>query len=187
MMEPDTHLSPSEPTDLPEGYPSALDQRVRLRDGAVVHVRPIVPEDIERLRHAFQVGDADSIRRRFLTGAPPSDEAHLHYLVDIDYRRRLAIIALDTDGNSIGLGRYEGIDDLNSAEIAIVVAPEWRNRGVGGLLVDMLEGPAIKVGFDRFVAAYQPDNTPIADLLERLGYADRWFEDGLVWVAKALP
>ncbi len=102
-MEPDAHLSPAVPLILPEGYPTSLDREERLTDGALVHVRPIVPPDIERMRHAFEVGDADSIRRRFLTGAPPSDESHLHYLVDIDYRRRLAVVALDANGNSIGL------------------------------------------------------------------------------------
>ncbi len=185
-MEPDSHLSPAIPTELPDGYPSDLDRDIVLSDGTAIHVRPIVPEDIDRVRHAFEVGDADSIRRRFLTGAPPSDEAHLHYLVDIDYRRRLALVALDGDGNSIGLGRYEGTEDLASAEVAIVVAPEWRNRGVGGLLLETLEDPARRVGIPRLIAGFQPDNRAIADLLADLGYADRWFEDGLAWVAKTI-
>lgn len=185
-MESDAHLSPAVPIDTPDGYPSDLDRDMVLSDGTTVHVRPIVPADIERVRHAFEVGDPDSVRRRFLTGAPPSSESRLHYLVEIDYRSRLALVALDGDGNSIGLGRYEGIDDLSSAEVAIIVAPPWRKRGVGGLLLGMLEAPARSFGIDRLIAGYQPDNRAIADLLTELGYQDRRLEDGIAWVAKAL-
>ena len=108
------------------------------------------------------------------------------YLVDVDYRQRLALIGLDAEGDSIGLARYEGATDLLSAEIAIVVAPERRRIGVGGHLIVALEPPAKSIGIPRFVAGYQPDNRPIADLLSELGYGDRWLEDGLMWVAKSL-
>lgn len=185
-MEPDANLSPAVPVDPPEGYPQELCQDVELLDGMTLHVRPVVPADIERIRHAFAVGDADSIRRRFLTGAPPSDESHLHYLVELDYRHRLALVGLDADGNSIGISRYEGGRGQESAEIAVVVVPEWRKRGVGRILVEALESPARREGILRFVAAFQLDNRPIAELLASIGYGDRWYEDGLAWVEKPL-
>jgi acetyltransferase len=185
-MEPDATLSPAIPIDPPAGYPEECSQDVRLADGTLFHIRPIVPADIERLRHAFAVGDADSIRRRFLTGAPPADDAHLHYLVEVDYWHRLALIALDTDGNSIGIARYEGAAGSSSAEMAVVVVPEWRKRGVGRMLVEALEPPAKRAGIDRLVAVFQPDNRAIADLLDEIGYGDRRYEDGLAWVVKPL-
>jgi GNAT superfamily N-acetyltransferase len=76
--------------------------------------------------------------------------------------------------------------DTSSAEIAIVVAPEWRKHGIGGILVRALEQPAKDAGIERFVAAYLPDNRAIADLLTELGYGDRWLEDDLVWVGRPL-
>ncbi len=185
-MEPDAHLSPMAPIDPPESYPSGLDREEVLADGARIRIRPIVPADIERLRHAFAVADTETIRRRFLTGAPPSGEGHFHYLVDIDYRRRLALLAMDMEGNSLGVARYEAVEDSTLAEIAIVVTPEWRKRGVGHILVEALEAPAREAGFEQFEALYAPDNRGISILLERLGYGDRRFEDGLVCVTKLL-
>ena len=185
-MESDADLSPAIPVDPPDAYPRDLSQEVELLDGTRVHVRPVVPADIDRIRHAFAVGDAESIRRRFLTGAPPSDESHLHYLVDLDYRHRLALIGLDEKGDSIGIARYEGMEGSDSAEIAVVVVPEWRKRGVGRVLVESLEPPARAAGIKRLIAAFQLDNRPIADLLADIGYGDRWYEDGLAWVAKSL-
>ena len=84
-MESDADLSPAVPIDPPESYPYELCLELELDDGARIDIRPIVPADMERIRHAFLVGDTDSIRRRFLTGAPPSDESHLHYLAEVDY------------------------------------------------------------------------------------------------------
>ena len=185
-MESDAHLSPAIPLGTPDGYPIELEQVMELSDHTELRIRPLVPADIERMRHAFEVGDSESIRRRFLTGAPPSGETQLHYLVDIDYVRRLALLALDTDGNSVGIARYEGLEDRATAEIAIVVAPEWRKKGIGGLLVEALEPPAKRAGIERFVAAYVPDNRAISDLLSELGYGNRQLGDGLVWVEKSL-
>lgn len=186
MLEADAHLSPAIPVDPPDGYPAELEQVVELSDHSELTIRPLVPADIERMRHAFEVGDSESIRRRFLTGAPPSGETQLHYLVDIDYQQRMALLGLDTDGNSVGIARYEGLESEGTAEIAIVVAPEWRKHGIGGLLVEALEPPAKRCGINRFVAGYLPDNRAIADLLGELGYGNRRLEDGLVWVEKSL-
>lgn len=186
MLEADANLSPAVPINPPDGYPYELSQDVELSDGAVLHIRPVVPADIERVRHAFAVGDAESIRRRFLTGAPPSDESHLHYLVELDYHDRLALVGLDAEGNSVGISRYEGTDGEGSAEIAIVVVPEWRRRGVGRVLLEALEEPALRSGITRLVAGFQLDNRQIAHLLAENGYGDRWYEDGLAWVAKPL-
>ncbi len=174
------------PIDPPTGYPASLDREEILADGTHIRIRPIVPADIERVRHAFAVADTETIRRRFLTGAPPTGERYLHYLVDIDYHRRLALVAMDMEGNSLGVARYEGVEDRPLAEIAIVVVPEWRKRGVALMLVKALEHPAIDAGFESFEALYLPDNRAIHDRLEGLGYGDRRFDDGLVCVTKPL-
>jgi len=185
-VEPDAHLSPVTPIDPPADYPTHLDREEVLADGTRIRIRPIVPADIERLRHAFAVGDPESIRRRFFTGAPPTGEVYLRYLVEIDYHRRLALVAMDMEGNSLGVARYEGVQAFPLAEIAIVVTPEWRHRGVALMLVEALELPAIDAGFERFEALYLPDNRAIADLLEGLGYGDLKLNDGFVSVTKHL-
>ena len=76
-MESDAHLSPMVPSDRPEAYPADLEQWVVLEDGTRVFVRPMVPDDVSRIAHAFEVADIDTIRRRFFTGAPPTDRTHL--------------------------------------------------------------------------------------------------------------
>ncbi|MEN8239414.1 MAG: GNAT family N-acetyltransferase [Actinomycetota bacterium] len=185
-VQGDSDLSPATPVDPPDSYPRELETVVTLADGEPVYLRPVVPADIDRIRHAFAIADAESIRLRFFTGAPPADEQHLHYLVEVDYRRRLALVALDGEGNSIGIARYEGAGDERPAEVAVVVSVEWRRRGVGRTLLLALEEPASRAGIDVFEAIYQPGNRAVDEMLAGLGYTDRRFEDGLVCVTKSL-
>ena len=186
-MKPDAHLSPETPVDPPAGYREDLDRVVPLSDGTALRIRPIVPDDIERLRNAFAASDAETIRRRFLTGAPPTGDKRLRYLVEIDYSTRLALLGLDLDGNSVGIARYEGSRGSRTAEVAIAVDLAWRRRRIATVLLEALEGPALESGFLRFEAIYAPDNRGAADLFEGLGYTGRHLDEGLVYVVKALP
>jgi acetyltransferase len=182
----DAGLSPMHLEEVPDGYPRDLEGWVDLHGGERVFVRPIAPVDSLRMAHALEFGDPDTIRRRFLTGAPPKGHGAIEYLVTSDYVSRLALIAMDENGNSIGVGRYEGATDSTSAEIAIVIDPQWRGRGVGSLLLGHLEPHARSVGIDQFFGLYQPDNAAVAALLKSLDYEPAPMSDGLVSVTKRL-
>ena len=182
----DADLSPMRLEDVPEGYPRALEEWVSVGKGGRIFLRPIAPADATRMGHALEFGDPETIQRRFLTGAPPKGHGAIEYLVTLDYRYRLAIIAMDDDGNSIGIGRYEGSEGSESAEVAIVVDPQWRHRGVGSVLLRHLESHARSIGIERFIALYQPDNTGVAALLKSIGYQPAPMMDGLVAVTKSL-
>ena len=182
----DAGLSPMHLDDVPAGYPRSLEEWVTVARGAKIFVRPIAPVDSKRMRHALEFGDPETIQRRFLTGAPPKGHGAIEYLVTLDYVWRLALIAMDDEGNSVGVGRYEGAEGHASAEIAIVVDPQWRGRGVGSLLLTHLEPHARSVGIERFVALYQPDNSGVAALLRSIGYEPAPMAEGLVRVTKSL-
>ncbi len=181
----DAGLTPMDPERVPAGYPADLEQWVTVEGDRRIWLRPIIPDDSIRLAHAFAHADIDTIRRRFFTGAPPSDAEHLAYLATVDYVRRLALVAMDADGNSIGIGRFEATSDTD-AEIAIVVAPAWRRRGVGAAILRALEAPARDRGITRFVAIYLPDNAAVERLLRSIGYADRRVVDGIAELTKIL-
>jgi acetyltransferase len=182
----DAELSPMRLDDVPVGYPRFLEEWVAVGESAEVFVRPIAPVDSERMAHALEFGDPETIQRRFLTGAPPKGSGAIDYLVTPDYVWRLALIAMDHEGDSIGIGRYEGTKGSDSAEIAIVVDPQWRGRGVGSVLLRHLEPHARSVGISQFVAFYQPDNTAVAAMLKSIGYGPAPMVDGLVSVTKSL-
>ena len=182
-MEHDAHLSPMLPEHIPPGYPREAEQWVDLEDGQRIFVRPIIPEDVERIAHAFEVADIDTIRRRFFTAAPPTDRPHLEYLATVDYVKRFALVATDEDGNSIGIGRYETVEP-GMAEVAIVVDRNWRKLGVGTVLLRRLEPLARAHEVAQFEALFLPENTAVAALLRSIGYGDYRVEDGVARLTK---
>lgn len=181
----DAALSPMRPFDPPTGYPIELEQWMDLPGGERMFIRPIVPEDVARIENAFEHADIDTIRRRFFTAAPPTGRAHREYLARVDYVKRLALVGMDADGDSVGIGRYETID-VGQAEVAIVVAPAWRRLGVASALLLALEAPAISHGIEDFHALYLPENTSVEKLLIGLGYGERRVVDGIVELVKPL-
>ena len=69
-----------------------------MRDGTVLHVRPIRPEDAERER-AFVLGLSDETRYfRFFYRLHDLTPAMLARFTQVDYDREMALVALD-DGH----------------------------------------------------------------------------------------
>ena len=160
-------LSPH-PVEVPTGYPREYERDVRLRDGRLAFVRPIIPSDAAALGTAFQGADADTLRRRFL-GAPPSPTPSLlARLTTVDYRLRFALVAATESGHGIGLARYEALGD-GRAEAAVVVDPRWRRVGLATALIEILAQAAVDRGVDTFTATYLAENRPITALVNLAG------------------
>jgi len=149
----------------PFGYPDDLVVDLAVSDGRRVHVRPILPGDAPAVADAIASADAETLRLRFLGWKPVLDDATLSHLVEVDYRTRLALIAFDQNGQGVGIGRYEGSEDNDEAEIAVAVSPGWRRIGLGTALLELLGGAAARNGIHRFRALYLPDNDEVVGLI----------------------
>ena len=135
-------------------------------------MRPIEPDDFDKLREIWAGLSADSRRRRFLASSEAAEisDAELQYLVDIDHRRHEAILALDPEGHALGVARYVRIPgDRESAEVAVVVVDEWHNRGLGTALLDRLTDSARANGIERYTAIVSEDNDVVLRALDRAG------------------
>lgn len=172
---------------LPPGYPADLERVVRLRDGRSVLVRPIVPSDAADLAAAVAEADEETLYLRFFTPRPHMGARQLRHLTEVDYRSRLALVALDDDARGIAVARYEGKEGEDSAEVAVVVDPAWRRAGLAALLLGMLAEAAAAAGISRLFALHLTDNAPAAAMLAAAGYGHPTVEDGIVTVTRWLP
>jgi acetyltransferase len=170
----------------PPGYPEELQGDTTLRDGRRAWIRPILPTDFDDLTHAIAEADSETLLHRFFTAAPNLSAKQIHYLSDVDYRTRLALVAADEEGNGVAVARYESHPEGDTAEVAVAVAPEWRIGGLGTEMLRRLEDPARENGIVTLDAVYLPENRAIARVFEHLGYSDPRIEDGVVRVSKAL-
>jgi acetyltransferase len=145
-----------------------------LSDGRVVVIRPIRPDDVERLRAAHGRLSPLTRYRRFMTAKPHLSAADATYLADIDGRNHYALVATFTDHEGdeaapiIAVARFvRSPEDSAAAEFAIVVGDDWQSEGVGRELMGRLVDAAVTLGVRRFQATMLADNVAIQRLAER--------------------
>jgi RimJ/RimL family protein N-acetyltransferase len=134
--------------------PEPHGERVRLRDGADILIRPVEPADARQLNAGFERLGAVSRYRRFLTTIEHLTPSQLTYLTDVDHRTHEALAALDAQtGEGVGIARYvRDPADARLAEVAVVVTDAWQRRGVATALLQRLMARARAVGIERIAA-----------------------------------
>jgi RimJ/RimL family protein N-acetyltransferase len=148
------------------------------RDRPIV-IRPIDGTDGERLRDSHERLSPESRYRRFLAVKPHLTSADVRYLVDIDGRDHVALVATLPEGDDqpiVAVARFIRIPgEPEVAEVAIVVNDALQGRGVGTELLARLAEEAVARGVSRFRATMLADNVAVHRLFESLaaGPVDR--------------
>jgi RimJ/RimL family protein N-acetyltransferase len=148
-------------------------QEVTLRSGDRVLVRPIRPDDKERLVEGFGRLSPESRYRRFFSPVAKLGEAQLRYLTEVDHHTHEALAALDpADGEPLGVARFIRTEpDPRVAEVAVAVVDDWQGRGLGTELLHELAARAREEGVEQFSAFVLQENKPMLELLDELGDA----------------
>jgi GNAT superfamily N-acetyltransferase len=144
-----------------------------LRDGTVVLIRPLRPEDRELEEDFLRRMSADTRRLRFLCSFREASAELVDQLMDVDDDQRMAYMALaHEDGRlrEVGISRYSASRDGTSCECAVTVAEHWRNRGLAVLLMRHLIDMARKRGFRQMYSVDAADNQPMRELAAYLGF-----------------
>jgi GNAT superfamily N-acetyltransferase len=167
------------PTEIPPGYPSEYEHRLRLRDGRTVFIRPLTPADAPLLAEAFTTADPETLRSRFLGSPPHLTPALLARLTTLDYVSRFALAAGDEiTGRGVAIARYEAVGD-GVADVAVVVDPAWRRVGLATALIEMLAKAALDRGIREFSAMYLAENRSVAALLGLAGGGRQLIHEGI--------
>ena len=165
-------------------------ERVTLRDGSDILIRPIAPGDKRKLVEGFDRLSAKSRYRRFLTPMNRLTGRMLRYLTEVDHHDHEALVAeAASDRQPLGVARYiRTAEDPKAAEVAVTVVDHWQCRGVATELLRRLDDRAIEEGIERFTATCLADNTDVLALLGDIGPQRlKTVEGGLLEVAIDLP
>ncbi len=165
-------------------YPSEFEVDAVLRDGGVVHIRPIRPEDTELLNGLFQRMGPQSRYFRFFQEKDELTPKELEYFCNVDYDSRMAFVVL-LDDKMIGVGRYEREkDNPKIAEVAFAVEDAHQNRGIGTQLLQIMTAYARTHGIEGFSAYVLPDNVQMIRMFRHSGYKiERTMEEGVYSVS----
>jgi acetyltransferase len=158
-------------------YPTTLIDRVQLRDGRSVTIRPVLPQDAI-LQRAFVASLSPTMRyRRFHGTVNELSEATLSYMTEVDYSSHMALLAtaLDAGGREVQVAearwvRREPPDSTDVADFALAVADDWQRAGLGMLLLGKLAASAAAQGVRRLSGDVLADNDGMRRLLNQDGW-----------------
>ncbi|MDX9987686.1 bifunctional acetate--CoA ligase family protein/GNAT family N-acetyltransferase [Thiothrix unzii] len=170
-------------------YPNDLVKHLQLPDGTDIIIRPIRPEDAEMEQEFVRNLSKESRYMRFMQALRELTPDMLVRLTQIDYDREMAFLALTRqDGKEVEMGvtRYAINPDRNSCEFALVIADEFQNRGLGGVMMNILIDTARARGLRYIDGEVLAHNHGMLKLMQRLGFERQKsdIEDGIVIVRK---
>ncbi len=166
----------------PPNYPRELSAQVVLSDGTWCILRPIQPDDAERLVEFHQHLSQRSTYLRFFTVHPTLSTEEVKRFTNVDYKDRLALV-VERDGELIAVGRFDRIVGTPEAEVAFIVADDYQHRGLGSLLLDELARAARARGVRTFVAETLCENKPMLDVFHHSGFdVSSKIDWGTVWL-----
>lgn len=160
-------------------YPSQYISKIALKDGKLVKIRPIRPED-EPLVLSFCKGlSQQSVYLRFFHSISYQSlisHERLTRICFVDYNQEIALVASylnpDTDEKQIlaiaRLSRVHG--NTEQAELGLLVKDSYQRQGLGTLLGQELLKIAKKEGIKTIIAEILPDNLGMQNLCRKLGF-----------------
>ena len=161
-------------------YPSHWEADVVLADGGTVHLRPISPDDAERLRQMHSRLSPDTVYMRFFSMVRILAARDVERLTTVDHDDRVAFIALLRD-EMLAVVRYDRLPGTTDAEVAVVVEDAQQGRGLGPLLLEHLAAAGEERGVERFVANVLPSNRRMLEVFKSAGFEiERHMADGYV-------
>jgi RimJ/RimL family protein N-acetyltransferase len=143
-----------------------------LRDGSVVCIRPIRPDDAPRLVAFFAGLSRETLIRRFFRRVPPLSPEQAIALARVDDAGSMAIVAAagpEPDAAILAVARYDRVG-ADEAELGFVVADAWQGHGIWSALFHRLVPHARSHGIATFMAVTMTNNVRVLRLLRRCGY-----------------
>ena len=156
-------------------YPSHLEETVQWQ-GRSVCLRPIRPEDEALHTEFLQHLDPQDVRMRVFYSKRTLERSELARLVQIDYAREMAFVAIAPDTNdqpqTLGIVRAVTDPDNQDAQFGIIVRSELKGSGLGLLLMKKLIAYLRAQGTQCLVATVLDNNNRMLSLAKELGFKD---------------
>jgi acetyltransferase len=160
-------------------YPTRYVAPWTMKDGTVVNIRPIRPEDEPVMVKFHRTLSERSVYLRYfhlMNLEQRTRHERLMRTCFIDYDREMALVAERRhpgtgESEILGVGRLTKVAGTREAEVAVVVSDEWQGRGLGKELLARLAIVGADEKLVRLSANILPDNTEMMRICEKLGFS----------------
>ena len=145
-------------------------KEVSLKDGTKILLRPMVPTDKEALYEFFKAVSEEEAR--YLRDDVKSRLLIESWAKNLDYNRTLPILALKGDliiGDAT-INRRQFGWKWHLGTVRIFVHNEYRNLGLGEIMVGELVQIAYKLGIEKLVLEIPDTNTAVINTFTKAGF-----------------
>lgn len=146
---------------------------VVLRDGSTLHLRPVVPEDEERLMGLFSRLSRHTIYLRFHHVLNQMSREEARRFCTVDYNNDFALAATLGEGDEekiVALGHFYRFPNQDRAEVAFMVEDAYQGKGIGTHLLEHLVARARDMGIKVFEAEVLAENKEMIEMFEHSGF-----------------
>ena len=145
----------------------------RLRNGASLQIRALLPGDRAEMLAAVGRLGQDALYRRFFASKRNFSDREIEYFLNVDFIDHVALVAVLSEGGRpmiVGGARYV-VSRPGSAEVAFAIDDPHQRLGIGTHLIRHLIGIARAAGLEEFVAEVLSENSPMLKVFARCGLA----------------
>jgi len=141
-----------------------------LKDGTKIFLRPMVPTDQEALYEFFKAVSEEEAR--YLRDDVKSRLIIESWAKNLDYSKTLPILALKGDLiiADATINRRQSGWKWHLGTVRIFVHNDYRNRGLGELMVDELTRIAYRLGIEKLVLEIPDTNTAVINTFTKVGF-----------------
>ncbi len=171
-------------------YPKELEEVHRLRDGSELLIRPIRPDDEDKIKGMFYTFSEQTKYLRYHGTLKSLPHNKLQVFCNVDYDSEMALVVSRGQAGHeeiLGVGRYMTNPGKRSAEMAFVVSDDWQRKGIGTHLFQRLVEIGKQAGLRQFNADVLPENSGMLKIFHRSGLNTETITDeGVVRVTMSL-
>ena len=152
-------------------YPSQWERHIALGDGWRIFVRPIRPDDEDLIRDHLAHVSKEDLRLRFFDSIKEFSHQFISRLIDLDYARAMAFVAIDeATKEPLGVVRLHADAGHESGEYAILLRSDLKGRGLGWSLMQLIIEYAKSEGLKRISGQILQENTVMLKMCRELGF-----------------
>src|ERR1051326_4629097 len=154
-----------------------METQVATRDGSLVHIRPVRPDDANRLQAFLQALPSEDRYLRFFSFGN-NLAATAHDETNVDYVTSLGLLATaGPDQRVVGHGLYVP-GSLQRAEVAFAIARDYQGHGLATILLGQLGEAASRNGVETFEAVVLAENQRMLQVFRESGFPVKTHLDG---------
>jgi len=160
-------------------YPKKYVATRKLKDGTIVVLHPVKPEDEKCFNKFLSTLSEESMRFRFFEIIKEMSHETLVRYCNLDYDREVAVVAELADDKKPIVGAVRLILDLNgkNGEFAVLVSDELQGLGLGSKLMDLLVEIGKDMHVDKIYGYVSSSNYKMLQLCKKKGFEVETFDE----------